>query len=700
MPLSNMKRIFFFVISLVFSSSIFSQLNDDFSDGNFTTNPTWQGDVDNFIVNSEGILQLNTAGADTSILYTAVEMPDSTVWEIKFKLDFAPSGSNRLRIYLQADAINFPDVNGYYLEIGESGTDDALRLFRTDAGNETEIATATIGALGTAPAMAKIKITRTQLGNWSIFANYDGGNILNLETTGFDNTYLGGNLFFGFWCKNTSSNAQNFFFDNIIITSLLPDITAPAVTQITPLSLNQIEVSFDEAVDSLTAVTLSNYLVNNSIGNPQTATWSAANQSKTVLTFNNIFTNQTSYELTLQNIKDQAENAITSTTIPFDINFETPELIGIIATSSTELELVFNQPIDNTTGSLSTNYSINNNIGNPTNAELDPLEPQRIYLELATELINGTPYLLHVENIKNELGIDLVPQDFPFFFLIAENIEPNDLIINEILFNPKTGGSDFVEIYNNSDKFLDISDLIISNTQRTSGRDKDVEIIHILQPEEYAVLTPHIDDILENYTVLDPDVLFENSLPGFNDAGGNVSLFTTYGMDTVMIDSFDYDESFHYPLLDDKEGISLERISFDAPTQSRSTWHSASTLIGGATPTSKNSQFRPNTSNDNIFNIEDNVFSPDNDGYKDFLLLHYTFETQGYLATIHIYDAKGRLVKTLFKNELLGLEGILKWDGLTNDGRKARVGIYIILAEIFSPEKNAQEFKMTCVVAK
>ncbi|HFC00983.1 MAG TPA: hypothetical protein ENJ53_09290, partial [Phaeodactylibacter sp.] len=590
-----MKQILPFIFFFIFFQSLTGQLSDDFSDGNFTTNPVWSGDIDNFIVNSDGMLQLNTSGSDTSILYTTVEIPDSTVWEMQFRLDFAPSGNNRLRIFLQADANNFSNVNGYYLEIGESGADDALRLFRTDAGNNTEIATATIGALGNAPARAKIKITRSKLGNWSVFANYDGGNILNLETTAFDNTYLGGNLFFGFWCKNTSSNAQNFFFDNITITSLLPDLTAPSVTQITPLSLTEIEVSFDEALDSLTAVTLSNYLVNNSIGNPQMATWSSANQSTIRLTFNNAFTNQTSYNLTIQNIQDQAENTIISTTIPFDINFEAPELIEVVATSPTELELVFNQSINNITASLSTNYTINNNIGNPINAELDPIEPQRVYLELATELVNGTPYLLQVQNIKNELGIELVSQNFPFDFLIAESIEPNDLIINEILFNPKTGGSDFVEIYNHSTKFLDISDLLISNTQRTTGRDKEVEITHILRPKEYAVLTPHLDHILENYTVNNPDVLFENSLPSFNDASGNVSLFTTYGMDTVMIDSFDYAEDFHYPLLDDKEGISLERISFDAPTQSRSTWHSASTLIGGATPTFKNSQLRPTT---------------------------------------------------------------------------------------------------------
>ena len=48
---------------------------------------------------------------------------------------------------------------------------------------------------------------------------------------------------------------------------------------------------------------------------------------------------------------------------------------------------------------------------------------------------------------------------------------------------------------------------------------------------------------------------------------------------------------------------------------------------------------------------------------------------------------------------MLALEGIFKWDGLTDEGQKARIGIYIVIAEIFSSEKKSQYFKKTCVVA-
>ena len=694
-----MKQTLLLIYFLIFSYSLLAQLSEDFSDGNFSDNPSWLGDDNNFIVNPDGGLQLNTSGADTSILYTTVEMPDSTLWEIDFKLDFAPSNNNRLRIYLQSSTTNFPDVDGYFLEIGESGTTDRLTLFRSDAGNKTEIAAATEGALGSDPAIAKVKVTRSKTGDWSIFANYNNGNVLNLEATGSDATYLGGNLFFAVWCKNTSTNNDAFFFDNISITSLQPDVTPPSVLQITPLSLTELEVSFNEAIDSLSAATETNYFVNNSIGIPQTSTWSSTNQSKVLLNFANPFSNKNTYNLDIQNVKDQADIPLIAASIPFTIDFVSPELVDLITISPTELELEFNQPIESITGSLSINYNINNGIGNPINVEIDPIEPFRVYLELGNPLSNGIEYILQVKNIKNQLGIDMNPQDYSFDFLIGAMIEPGDLVINEILADPLSGGGDYVELYNNSDNFLDISDLIISNTTRTSGRDKNIETSLILKPGEYVVLTPEPFFTLLNYTVENPDFLIENDLPAYNISDGNVSIFTSYGFDTVMIDSFDYENDFHFPFIDDTKGISLERIDFGAPTQNSSNWHSASTISRGGTPTFKNSQIRPTNPADDFFSIAEKTFSPDEDGFRDFLLIDYSFETQGYLATVKIYDAKGRLVKTLFENELLGQEGSLKWNGITDEGRKARIGIYIILAEIFSPTKEAMQFKSTCVVA-
>ena len=100
-----------------------------------------------------------------------------------------------------------------------------------------------------------------------------------------------------------------------------------------------------------------------------------------------------------------------------------------------------------------------------------------------------------------------------------------------------------------------------------------------------------------------------------------------------------------------------------------------------------------------IFALEKKSFSPDEDGFEDFLRLNYRFDKAGYVATIRIFDDKGRLVKTLINNTLLSTEGTLKWEGDTDEGLKTRQGIYIIAIEWISTTGKVDRMKLACVVA-
>ncbi|HHH50463.1 MAG TPA: hypothetical protein ENK52_05755, partial [Saprospiraceae bacterium] len=129
-------------------------------------------------------------------------------------------------------------------------------------------------------------------------------------------------------------------------------------------------------------------------------------------------------------------------------------------------------------------------------------------------------------------------------------------------------------------------------------------------------------------------------------------------------------------------------------------WHSAAKTAGYATPGYVNSQFiQQNNSADELISLENKTFSPDGDGFKDFLLIHFNADQAGYLANIKIFDANGRLVKDFLHNELLGTSANFKWDGTTNEGIKARLGIYIIWIELFQPNGELRQLKRTCVVA-
>ncbi|KAA3635833.1 MAG: hypothetical protein DWQ02_09280, partial [Bacteroidetes bacterium] len=320
-------------------------------------------------------------------------------------------------------------------------------------------------------------------------------------------------------------------------------------------------------------------------------------------------------------------------------------------------------------------------------------ENNTVLLGLATPLSTGIVYSLEVSSeIADCLG-NTLEFSGPVYFGLPEAMEPNDVVINEILFNPETFGTDFLELYNRSGKIFDLDDITLINFLK-----EDTTFVkrHLLFPGEYAVITEVPSDILERYTVEFPERVFFSDLPTFEDKAGNV----TVQYDGITIDSFDYTEDMHFGLLSDKNGVSLERLSPEIPTQSFGNWHSAAASAGYATPTYKNSQFSiPVEQGSSILSIHNTTFSPDNDGYEDILQINYATDTPGFFINLYVYDALGRPIKQLAANELLASEGVFKWDGTTADGQKARLGIYVIWAELFTTEGTVEQFKETCVLA-
>ena len=104
-------------LCLLFSPLLTGQFSDNFSDGELSTNPTWQGDVDKFKVNDIGQLQLDDTDAGESWLYLPVEIQADFTWEIDLSLNFAPSNNNKIKVYFLIDNTDVSLANGYYVEI-------------------------------------------------------------------------------------------------------------------------------------------------------------------------------------------------------------------------------------------------------------------------------------------------------------------------------------------------------------------------------------------------------------------------------------------------------------------------------------------------------------------------------------------------------------------------------------------------------
>ena len=84
---------------------------------------------------------------------------------------------------------------------------------------------------------------------------------------------------------------------------------------------------------------------------------------------------------------------------------------------------------------------------------------------------------------------------------------------------------------------------------------------------------------------------------------------------------------------------------------------------GYGTPGYENSQAGSELAGKPKVIFEPEAFSPDHDGYNDEFIIRYEVAKSGYVANISIFDAAGRFVQHLAKNEILGTSGEFVWNG-------------------------------------
>jgi len=377
-----------------------------------------------------------------------------------------------------------------------------------------------------------------------------------------------------------------------------------------------------------------------------------------------------------------------------------PTLVCVNTIDETTIKLLFDETINKNTAQQIANYTVNNSIGNPFNATLDDTG-DAITLNFNTIFEEDIIYEISVNNISDCTSANTLTSTTAQF--ANSRALAGNLIINEILFDAPSGGVDFIEIYNNSSKILTINDLQIAEQEL----DGDIFYGNVIArcplfPGEYAAFSDEPQSTIMSYPLTpNPESILPMDLPSFD----NEATIILYGemqlLGREVIDSLSYSEDMHNPLFDDTDGVSLERIDFNAPTSDPNNWQSAAESVGFATPAYENSQYRTGTNGGtaDCVTIEKEVFSPDNDGFEDFLRIDYNFDTGGYVANVRIFDARGRQIKQLINNQFLEPQGFFRWDGDTDEGLKTRLGIYIVWVELFDSNGNVTRCKNTCVVA-
>ncbi|MBX2842166.1 MAG: lamin tail domain-containing protein [Flammeovirgaceae bacterium] len=323
----------------------------------------------------------------------------------------------------------------------------------------------------------------------------------------------------------------------------------------------------------------------------------------------------------------------------------------------------------------------------------DYQNPKEVRLELESPLIEKIRYRVGIKDLQDCSGNTNVNWQY-LILVLPEEADSSDILISEVLFNPPVGGIDFVEIYNNSDKHIDLKNWMI-------GNGKTEEIISekpiIIAPNNFLTLTSDISQLKTQHPVGADSTFFETKLPSFNDKEGMVILKNSSGN---IIDEFSYHEDFHNSALDDKNGVSLERINYSQPTNTPDNWTSAAETIGFATPGYRNSQHNDHQFflSEDCFEVYPQVIIPDLDGIDDYAILNYGCLNSGSLATIIIYDAFGREIKSILNNQLIPVDGQFIWDGTNRQGQKVSMGNYIIQISLIEANGTSKEFRKNVAV--
>jgi hypothetical protein len=357
------------------------------------------------------------------------------------------------------------------------------------------------------------------------------------------------------------------------------------------------------------------------------------------------------------------------------IDMEGPEIDLVLALEPNYLEFYFNEGMDSSSLALCT-LTFDPSL-TVQNKYIQGAYPSMMTIQLNENIMPSQLYNYTINPIS-DCWLNSIAWNGEF--ILPELPQKGDVIINEILQNPKNGGQDWVELYNNSNKVINLKDWLFANfDDDTISNFKSISSNYLLKPNDFVVLGKDSSFVKQTYPFSVPGKFLYAELPSYDNDSSTVYII----YNSEVIDQVSYLDTWHFKLLDNTDGVSLERIDPNGPSSSSFNWHSAAESIGFASPGRKNSQYLPALTNGN-FNLSSELISPDNDGYQDVVQLNYQMSEAGMLGKVTIYDDRGRLIRTICSNELLGTEGTLSWDGLTDNFVKASIGVYVLFFEAFS----------------
>lgn len=373
-------------------------------------------------------------------------------------------------------------------------------------------------------------------------------------------------------------------------------------------------------------------------------------------------------------------------------DLQAPELISAVAEDSVTVLLTFNEKLS-TTDFKTNDFAIERR--SIINVRLQKNQRQ-IKIDLDTPLQAATVYTCTIHSIADCSGN--TQEKFSVEVVLPAKHERNEILISEILFHPRSGGVDFVELYNHSEKFISLKNWSLATLE--DGQIKDKSMIStetiIIAPGDYLAVTEDKDVLLSDYPKAEKSKLWSSKdFPSLLADGGTLLLLDD--KDSIM-QQIDFSPDMHHPLIQEVRGVSLERISWNDDENNSEYWQSAASTAGFATPGLQNSQWHETSITTQSLEVDPPIFYPDQSGYRDFTTINFKVSSPGSLANLRIFDMHGRKVKQIAQNYSLGENGFFTWDGTDDYKKRVKTGYYIIWMEVFNPKGQSNIIKSKVAV--